>query len=103
MPKQVIWAPSAENDFGVILEYLNQQWGAKTTYQFIEITSTIIQQIAWKPKMLPISNKKMKIRRGVITKHNSIYYRESPAQIQIIRIYDTRQDPDKLTFLITKL
>jgi plasmid stabilization system protein ParE len=40
MPKQIIWSPLAENDFGNILEYLNQKWGEKVAYQFIEITST---------------------------------------------------------------
>jgi plasmid stabilization system protein ParE len=98
MPKQIIWSPSAEGDFGNILEYLNQKWGEKVACQFIEITSTILLKISLKPKMFPLSNKKMKIRRCVVTKHNSIYYRESVTQIQILRIYDTRQDPDKLTF-----
>jgi plasmid stabilization system protein ParE len=39
MPKQIIWSPLAENDFGNILEYLNAKWGEKVAYQFIEITS----------------------------------------------------------------
>lgn len=98
MPEQIIWSPLAENDFGNILEYLNEKWGEKVACQFIEITSDVLRQISEKPKLFPLSNKKMKIRRGVVTKHNSIYYRESATQIEILRIYDTRQDPDKLIF-----
>jgi plasmid stabilization system protein ParE len=98
MPKHIIWSPLAESDFDNILEYLNQKWGEKIACQFIEITSTILLQISLKPKLFPLSNKKMKIRRCVVTKHNSIYYRESVTQIEILRIYDSRQDPDKLTF-----
>jgi len=98
MPKQIIWSPSAESDFGNILEYLNQKWGEKIACQFIEITSTILRQITVKPKLFPLINKKMKIRKCVLTKHNSVYYRESVTQIEILRIFDTRQHPDKLTF-----
>lgn len=98
MPKQIIWSPLAENDFGNILEYLNQKWGEKAAYQFIEITSNLLRQISIKPKLFPLINRKLKIRKCVLTKHNSIYYRESVTQIEILRIYDTRQDPDKLTF-----
>jgi plasmid stabilization system protein ParE len=88
----------AENDFGNILEYLNAKWGEKVAYQFIEITSNQLLQISIKPKLFPLIYKKRKIRKCVLTKHNSLYYRESSAQIEILRIYDTRQDPDKLTF-----
>ena len=34
----------------------------------------------------------------VIAKYNTLFYRETKTQIEILRIYDTRQDPDKLTF-----
>jgi len=98
MPKKIIWSPLAENDFGNILEYLNEKWGEKVAYQFIEITSNVLLQISIKPKLFPLINKRLKIRKCVLTKHNSIYYREIVTQIEILRIYDTRQDPDKLTF-----
>ena len=98
MPKQIMWSPLAENDFGNILEYLNQKWGEKVAYQFIEITSNLLRQIQIKPKLFPLINRKLKIRKCVLTKHNSMYYRESITQIEILRIYDTRQDPDKLKF-----
>lgn len=98
MPKQIIWSPLAENDFENILEYLEKKWGEKIAYQFIEISSIILRQISAKPKLFPLINKKLKIRRCVLTKHNSIYYRESTTQIEILRIFDTRQDADKLTF-----
>jgi plasmid stabilization system protein ParE len=98
MPKQIIWSPSSEEDFTDILEYLNQNWGAKVLQDFISILHLLTEQIAINPKQFPIIYKKKRIRKCVITKHNSIFYRESKDSVDILRIYDSRQDPVKLKF-----
>ena len=36
--------------------------------------------------------------KGVLTKHNTLFHRENQTQIEILRIYDTRQNPQKLKF-----
>jgi plasmid stabilization system protein ParE len=99
MPKQIIWAPLAESDFAAILEYLEKNWDSKVALTFIELTENVIDQISINPKQYPVIFKKRRIRKCVLTKHNSLFYRDSRSQIEILRIYDTRQDPDSLTFL----
>jgi plasmid stabilization system protein ParE len=98
MPKQVIWSPQSENDFSNILEYLLQNWDKKVVIRFIDIVDELINQITINPKQFPVIQKKLKIRKCVITKHNSLYYRERRGYIDILRIYDNRQDPRKLKF-----
>jgi len=98
MPKPIVWSPSSENDFGNILEYLNENWNSKVANQFIDLTERILTQISINPKQFPLIYKKQKIRKCVLTKHNTMFYRDSSSQIDILRIYDTRQDPDSLTF-----
>jgi plasmid stabilization system protein ParE len=98
MPKQIIWAPLAESDFAAILEYLDKNWDSKVAANFIELTEAAIDQISVNPKQYPIIFKKKQIRKCVLTKHNSLFYRDSRSQVEILRIYDTRQDPDSLTF-----
>lgn len=66
--------------------------------QFINITEQSINQIAKNPKQYPLINRKLRIRKVVLTKHNSLFYRESKNHIDILRNYDTRQDPYKLKF-----
>lgn len=46
MPKQTIWSPLAESDFATILEYLNKNWDAKVTANFIDLTENVIDQIS---------------------------------------------------------
>jgi plasmid stabilization system protein ParE len=98
MPKQIIWSPLSEKDFAQILEYLDTEWNEKVTNQFIDLTDSFLEQISINPKQYPIIHRKKRIRKCVITKHNTIFYRDSKKQIDILRIYDIRQDPKKLKF-----
>ena len=98
MPKQVIWSPQSENDFLDILNYLHENWDNKVVFKFIDITEELIHQISLNPKQFPLIQKKNKVRKCVISKHNSLYYRERREYIDVLRIYDNRQDPHKLRF-----
>jgi plasmid stabilization system protein ParE len=98
MPKKIIWAPLAENDFAAVLEYLNNNWDAKVATNFIDLVENVIDQISINPKQFPVIHKRKKIRKCVLTKHNSLFYRDSKVQVEILRIYDTRQDPQTLNF-----
>jgi len=99
MHRKLIWSPLAENDFTNILEYLQLNWENKVLENFIEITDRMIRQIVLNPKQFPIINKKYKVRKCVLTKHNTLFYKISLQSIHILRIYDTRQDPRKLKFI----
>jgi len=81
-----------------ILDYLKVRWESKVVSDFIKITEVVIDQIAANPNQFPLINKKKQIRKCVITKHNSLYYRHRKERIDILRIYDNRHDPHKLKF-----
>jgi plasmid stabilization system protein ParE len=96
--KHVIWSPLSENDFDQILNYLSINWDYKVVNQFIDLTEHLINQISENPKQYPLIYKKKGIRKVVLTKHNSLFYRVSKDHIDILRIYDTRQDPQRISF-----
>jgi plasmid stabilization system protein ParE len=98
MPKQIIWSPLSESDLTSIINYLHNNWEDNVVLRFIEITDKILIQISNHPKQFPLIHKKEKVRKCVLTKHNTIYYRERKDYIDILRIFDTRQDPKKLSF-----
>jgi len=98
MPKQVIWSPQSEDDFSNILEYPMDHWDKSVLLKFIDIVDEIVNQISINPKQYPIIQKQKKIRKCVITKHNSLYYRDRKGYVDILRIYDNRQDPGKPKF-----
>ena len=98
MPKTVIWSPLSQRDLNQILDYLDANWGKSVALNYLEIINLLIYELTLHPKQFPLINKKKNIRKCVITKHNSLYYTISKNKIAILRIFDTRQDPSKLTY-----
>lgn len=96
MSKVVIWSPLAENDFDLILDYLQQEWNVDVSRKFIDKIEKILNFIIQNPSQYPFVNKKQKIHKCVLTKQNTLFYREHKQFIEVLRIFDTRQNPRKL-------
>ena len=97
MAKNVIWSPAAEKDLETVLDYLQSKWSNQVLNRFINKIDDNIGLIIDDPKIFPLINDRLKIRKSVITKHNTLYYRETAKSIQIVRLFDSRQNPKKLT------
>ena len=97
MAKNVIWSPAAEKDLETVLDYLQSKWSNQVLNRFINKIDDNIGLIIDDPKIFPLINHRLKIRKSVITKHNTLYYRETAKSIQIVRLFDSRQNPKKLT------
>lgn len=92
------WSSFADSDFTKLLEYLEFKWNNKVCTDFIENLDYCVAQIEKNPKLFPFINIEFQIKKCVVTKHNSIFYRETNSRIEILRLYDTRQNPDDLKF-----
>ena len=98
MLKEVIWSPSAEKDFELILDYLQLNWNDRIINKFINKVDDNISLILDDYKIFPIINEELQIRKSVISKQNTLYYREKLGKLEIVRFFDSRQDPHKLKF-----
>ena len=98
MAKPVIWSPQSEKDLEKILGYLAKEWKESVALKFLDLLDTLLSQIAVNPRQFPIIHKHLNIRKCVLTKHNTLYYRNKRSVVEVVRIYDNRQDPDKLEF-----
>ena len=98
MPKPIIWSPQSETDLEQILIYLAEEWERDVSINFLDIVESLLGQISKNPKQYPLIHKQLNIRKCVITKHNSLYYRNRKSVIELLRIYDNRHDPDNLEF-----
>jgi len=59
----------------------------------------LLSNVASKPKMYPLFSERLpNVHKAVITKRTTIFYRvrETVREIEVIAVFDTRQDPDKL-------
>jgi plasmid stabilization system protein ParE len=96
MRKDLQWSSLAELDLNKIIDYLLTSWDAGVAEDFLNILEDCLQHIQDNPESYRMIDPIRKVRKCVVTKQNTIYYREVDNVIQIIRLFDTRQDPDKL-------
>ena len=100
MIKEIILTPIAEKNYEDIIAFIIKKWGLKTTNNFILRFEKVCDLLAGNPEIYPFINKTKKIQKCVLTKHNVIYFREYEDTIKILTIFDTRQNPDKLSPII---
>ena len=98
MPKRIIWSPKSEKDFENILEYLVKNWDGSVALKFIDLVDILLVQVSINPRQFPLIHKKLNVRKCVISKHNTLYYRNRRNYIELLRIFDNRQDPNSLRF-----
>ncbi len=80
-------------------DYLLEKWDKKTRDKFFQNLNDKIEQISLQPESCPRSNALNDLYRCVVTRQTTFYYRilKYSKEIEIITVFDTRQDPDKLT------
>lgn len=98
MAAKVIWSPTAESDLELVVVYLNTNWSKTVVNKFINKVEDTVTLIAEDPTLFPLINSNLNIRKCVLTNQNTIFYRATDSQVEIVRLFDTRQDPRKLTF-----
>ena len=98
MPKTIIWSPLAEVDLEKILNYLEINWGGSSSIKFIDMIEHSLGQISINPRQYPLINKRLRVRKCVLSNQNSLFYKNTGTHIFLLRIYDNRQDPKSLKF-----
>ena len=88
----------AEEKLLILSNYLLTHWNLKTRDTFIEKLTNKINQISEQPESCPQSADFKGLFKCVITKQTTFYYRVNHdlKEIEIITIFDTRQNPDNL-------
>jgi len=97
---KISWTPTAIVGYFNILDYLEEVWTEREIQNFISEVDKLLEQIAKNPELFQSSRKKKNVRKGFITKHNTLYYRVKPGkdELELLTFWDNRQDPNKLAF-----
>jgi plasmid stabilization system protein ParE len=94
----IFWSPGAKNDYIIILDYLNTNWGQREALNFITRTESTLQLISANPRLFVSSTKKPGIHRCVLNRQISLFYRINNQNIELLRFWDNRMDPEKLMY-----
>ncbi|GEL09281.1 Plasmid stabilization system protein ParE [Flavobacterium glycines] len=95
---KVFLSELAESKLLELNDYLLEKWNLKVRNDFIKKFSSKITQISNQPESCPQSLKYKGLYKCVVTKQTTFYYRilSVKNEIEIITVFDTRQNPNKL-------
>ena len=96
MPRKVILSNRAAIKLNAILSYLETEWPEKSKRDFIKKLDDTFNRISQNPKAFPASQKFPQIRKCVITKQVSVFYKYNSNKVFIITFFDNRQHPGRL-------
>ena len=72
---RVRWTPKARSSYTEILNYLETHWTEREIKIFMAKVDHLLELIRHNPEMDEESKKKRSIRKILITKQNTLYYR----------------------------
>ncbi len=92
---KILWTDFALTELEKTIDYLQENWTEKELgVLFLKLEETL-SLISQNPNLFQVSDEKKEIRRVVILKHNTLYYRCLKNQIEIISFFSNRQSPIK--------
>ncbi len=95
MANTLIWSDRALEEYDKLQEYLYEEWGEEITQRVINEIDQTVSRIQNSPEHFPIFFKAKKIRRCVAFPQTSIFFKANQDRIEIISIFDNRQNPKK--------
>jgi plasmid stabilization system protein ParE len=94
MALKIEWSNKAEQAYLDTLDYLYHKWSEKEVISLIKRPDEILNAIIQQPYGFKQSSRK-NIRKAVINKQNSIFYRIENSRIYLLAFWDNRQNPSK--------
>jgi len=95
MAKALIWTNRALIELDSLQDYLYEEWGEKISQRVINEIFKTIARIQNSPEQFPLIKKRKKIHRCVASPQTSIFFKVEKEVIEILSIFDNRQDPKK--------
>ena len=97
---KIVWSDEALSNLKNILTYLENNWSKKEINKFATLLDRQLNRIQNNPFLFAESESRSTIRKSVLTKQVSIYYRIKNKTVELISLIDNRQNPKKLNRLI---
>ncbi|MBK7480631.1 MAG: type II toxin-antitoxin system RelE/ParE family toxin [Bacteroidales bacterium] len=93
---KLIWSDEALNNLKYIIDYLENRWTKREIIKFALLLDKQLKLIEDNPFLFAESDKSNGLRKSVLSKQTTIYYRIIGYEIRIITLFDNRQTPKTL-------
>ncbi|MGV8947245.1 MAG: type II toxin-antitoxin system RelE/ParE family toxin [Lutibacter sp.] len=85
MNRKVVISKTAEKKLDELFSYLIEKWSVKVKNEFTEKLDASIELIKNKPEIFPESKKGKKLRKCVVAKQITLFYRYTSKQINVLQ------------------
>jgi plasmid stabilization system protein ParE len=93
---KLIWSDEALNNLKGIIDYLENKWTRREIKKFAQLLDKQLGLIEENPFLFAESVKSNGLRKSVLSRQITLYYRIINYEIRIIALFDNRQNPIKL-------
>ena len=93
------WSKKAREDNRKLFAYLLQEWGEDIALRVKEEIENSTVRIRDFPEQFPIFLKEKEIGRFVLSRQTSILFKVNEELVEIVTLFDNRQNPKKLNKL----
>lgn len=91
-PLNVVWTNQSLVHAAAIKKYLQKEFTQREIDHFYSLLGSFEEAISFFPKLYPETKKKLKIRRAVLSKVLSVFYRIKNNNIEVLAVLDNRCD-----------
>jgi plasmid stabilization system protein ParE len=93
---KLVWSEEALKNLRNIFDYLETNWTLRESQKFSRLLEKQIKRIEKNPYLFAESKVLNGLRKSVLSPQTSMYYRLNNNEIQIVTLFDNRQNPEKL-------
>lgn len=90
----IFWTNHALNELADLTEYLETNWTDRDLKKFAKKLDNTLSLISQNPDLFQNSGAE-NVKRAVVTKHNTLYYRVMNETIEILSLFSNFKSPDK--------
>ncbi len=92
---RIQWTDFALKELEATIDYLIENWTEKELKNLALKIEEVLALISMNPNLFQSSDVKKDIRRVVVAKFNTMYYRRKGDSVEIISFFSNRQNPKK--------
>ena len=90
---KIVWTDHAFAELKEIITYLESNWTSKEISRLFKKIEKSLAQIVRNPSMYPKTDRRESVRRAVLTRQLTLYYKTDNNYIYILSLFDNRRNP----------
>jgi plasmid stabilization system protein ParE len=92
---KIYWTEFALTELEKTIEYLKENWSDKELENLALDLEKTLSLLSHQPTLFQVSDIKKDVRRVVVSKFNTLYYRMNGNKVEILSFFSNRQHPKR--------